>query len=120
MDPSGNRRSKSERPADWQTAGRDAATSLADFRHQIGLTAPYGPAAHKVDPAFSPDPPSRVYAAKLKDERDRRRLELAAESAETLAGTRKRKKGEPPPPNAPPAADPPKRTVDFDPNDLPF
>jgi hypothetical protein len=54
-----------------------------------------GPTAQKLDPAWSEQPPSRVFAAKLKAERERRQLELAAERADALAGRRKRKKGAP-------------------------
>ena len=85
-----------------------------------GLTAPYGQTAHQLDPAWSEQAPSCVFAAGLKAERERRQLELAAEHAEALAGRRKRKKGNPPPPKAPRRTDPPKRTGPIDPDELPF
>jgi len=111
-----NRKHKIERPIDWQRAGEDAAANLADFRHQIGLTAPYGDSAHQLDPTWSKEPPSRVFAAKLKADRERRRLEQAA-AARTKQ--RKRKPDDPPPPPAP-RVEPPAPPAKPDPDELPF
>lgn len=70
-----NRRSKTTRAEDWQTAGEEAADSLADVRDVIGLAAPYGKTAHALNDRFSADPPSRVYAAERKAVEDAKAAE---------------------------------------------
>lgn len=111
-----NRRSKIERPIDWETAGIEAADSLAGFRQHISLTAPYGPAAHALNSRWSPDPPSRVWAAARQAERERERLKQAAQTPKGNKAAKRRgkaKKPEPPPPPPPEAS-----SIDLD--DLPF
>ena len=111
-----NRKHKIERPADWQKSGEEAAAGLAEFRAEIGLTAPYGTVAHALDKTWSKEPPSRAYARDLKAAREQRQRELANERAE--AARRKRRRTEP----SPEATKPPDRPppAPFDPDDLPF
>jgi hypothetical protein len=112
-----NRKHKVERPTDWQKAGEEAAASLAEFRHDVGITAPYGKTAHALDPAWPEKTPSQIFKAKQEKEA----AETAAQQAAAVntKGKRRRKKSDPPPPKPPRRPDPPPPAA-IDPNDLPF
>jgi hypothetical protein len=115
-----NRKHKVERPADWQKAGEEAAASLAEFRRDVGITAPYGKTAHALDPAWPEKTPSQIFKAKQEQEAAEKQAAAQAAAAKT-EGKRRRRKSDPPPPKKrrprppepPPAAKP-------DGDDLPF